>query len=316
MARLLVVRFSALGDLASTAPFLSSATSEHEITLLTSPLGKAYFKDSDYIHEIIELKDKRVTTLIKLIPRVFRSFDYFVDLHGSDRSRFLSLFAGCERLSNYVANYQNLQPEESLAGYVKPGSASQFDYYSILSMLPGYCFEPKPFVTRSKSYVVLNIGSSEKWRSKRLPVEKWQQIVSRLNERFGLRYVLTGAAEEVGYITEVARQLPGDCEIVAGKTDLGALKSILRGAYLTVSTDSGPMHMSAVEGTPTIGLFGPTNWVRSAPYGPWSTVLFDPIRYPDASPPAKSLLQEDDYFRHIDIDRGLEQIEPYLGLDD
>ncbi len=312
MSSLLVVRFSALGDLASTAPYLSCAARTHDITLLTSPLGKDYFSDAGYIHNILELKDTRVATLLKMIPKVFNTFDYFVDLHGNDRSRFLSHFSRGERLSNYVKTYRNLTPEDALAGYVKQGSAGQFDYFSILSMLPGYRFQPEPFEPKPRDYIVLNIGSSGKWLSKRLPLSKWQEIVQILLERYGLPFLLTGAADEVVYITETARLLPGKHEIVAGKTNLSELKAILQNAYLTVSTDSGPMHMSAVERTPTIGIFGPTNWVRSAPYGPWSTVLFDRVRYPESVPPAKSLLEVDDYFSHIDIREGLAAISDYL----
>lgn len=312
MSSLLVVRFSALGDLASTAPFLACAARTHEITLLTSPLGRAYFSDVGYIRDILELKDKRVGTLLKMIPHMLKPFDYFVDLHGNDRSRFLSRFSRGRRLSNYVRDYRNLTPDEILSAYAKPGSAGQFDYYSILSMLPGYRFHPDTFVSKPHDYIVLNIGSSEKWLSKRLPQEKWREIALILLERFGLPFVFTGSADEADYIYSVARFLPGKHEMVAGKTDLPELKRILRNAYLTVSTDSGPMHMSAVEGTPTVGLFGPTNWIRSAPYGPWSTVLFDPVRYPDALPPAKSLLEVDDYFSHIDIRKGLAAIADYL----
>lgn len=307
-----MVRFSALGDLASTAPFLSCAAQTHAITLLTSPLGKAYFSDADFIQKVLVLKDKRLFTLVKMIPQVIRPFDYFVDLHGNDRSRFLSWFARGKKLSNYVRDYRNLTPEDGLVNYVKLGSAGQFDYFSILSMLPGYRFQPVSFIPKPHDYIVLNIGSSEKWCSKRLPLEKWQEIVGVLLERYGLPFVFTGSSDELDYITMVASALPGKHEIVAGKTDLPALKALLRHAFLTVSTDSGPMHMSAVEGTPTIGLFGPTNWIRSAPFGPWSTVLFDSVRYPDSQPPPKSLLAVDDYFKHIDIRDGLEAIRDYL----
>ncbi|MBI1284613.1 MAG: hypothetical protein GC183_09800 [Thiobacillus sp.] len=313
MSSLLVVRFSALGDLASTAPYLSCAARTHDITLLTSPLGKNYFSDAAYIHNILELKDTRLSTLLKMIPKVFdNTFDYFIDLHGNDRSRFLSRFARGQRLSNYAKAYRNLTPEAAIANYVKQGSAGQFDYFSILSMLPGYRFEPEPFEPKPRDYIVLNIGSSEKWLSKRLPLAKWQEITQILLQHYDLPFMLTGAADEVDYITETARSLPGRHEIVAGKTTLIELKAILKNAYLTVSTDSGPMHMSAVERTPTIGIFGATNWLRSAPYGPWSTVLFDRLRYPEGVPPARSLLEVDDYFGHVDIREGLAAISDYL----
>ena len=37
---------------------------------------------------------------------------------------------------------------------------------------------------------------------------------------------------------------------------------------LVVANDSGPMHISAAMGTPTVGLFGPNLPERFGPYGP------------------------------------------------
>jgi len=38
-------------------------------------------------------------------------------------------------------------------------------------------------------------------------------------------------------------------------------------ASLLVTTDSGPMHIAAAVGTPVVALFGPTDPVRTGPYG-------------------------------------------------
>lgn len=47
---------------------------------------------------------------------------------------------------------------------------------------------------------------------------------------------------EKAYIEEVAKHIIGEKEIVAGKTTLLELKHILTHAFLTISTDSAPMH--------------------------------------------------------------------------
>jgi len=312
MARLLVVRFSALGDLASTVPFIRSLDPEHQITLFTSPLGAEYFADEGCIDEIKVLENKKISTLLKHLPGMFSAYDYYIDLHGNDRSKFCSLFTRAKVLSNYTKGFTQRMPEGELMAYAKPGSACQFDYFSIPSMLPGYEFRPEPFEQKPKDYIVINAGSSEKWKSKRLSFEKWEEIIRVLLDRYELPFIFTGSADEAEYVRDLAARLPGKSDVVAGKTSLKELKEVLGRAYLTVSTDSGPMHISAVEKTPTIGLFGATNWIRSAPYGPWSTVAFDRKRYPDAQPPAKMIQTPGDYYRNIDIEAALSEIKAFI----
>ena len=40
-----------------------------------------------------------------------------------------------------------------------------------------------------------------------------------------------------------------------------------------VTCDSGPMHIAAAMGTPTVALFGPTDPLRTGPYGRGHRVL-------------------------------------------
>jgi lipopolysaccharide heptosyltransferase I len=67
---------------------------------------------------------------------------------------------------------------------------------------------------------------------------------------------------------------PGERELaeaigcrVAPPTNLRELAGILLRAKLVIGADTGPLHLAAALGTPTIGLFGPTNPARNGPYG-------------------------------------------------
>lgn len=50
------------------------------------------------------------------------------------------------------------------------------------------------------------------------------------------------------------------------KTSLLQLIELLRGASLVVANDSGPLHIAAALGRPTLGLFGPTDPCRFGPF--------------------------------------------------
>jgi len=60
---------------------------------------------------------------------------------------------------------------------------------------------------------------------------------------------------------------------LAGKTDLIELAAVLSRAALVVSVDTGPMHLAAALGRPVVAVFGPTNPVRTGPYGPGHTLV-------------------------------------------
>jgi ADP-heptose:LPS heptosyltransferase len=54
---------------------------------------------------------------------------------------------------------------------------------------------------------------------------------------------------------------------VTPKTTLSQLAAIISRCTAIISNDSGPMHISASLGIPTLGIFGPTNPRQQGPYG-------------------------------------------------
>jgi len=290
-----VMRFSALGDIAYTLPFLRALTVKPLI--VTTPLGRELLRDE--FDDFLLLKSKRLADLFSLVVELRRRrFDRLIDLQNNDRSWAIGALSGArQRYTNRgmprgVPTYDNMLRILEPSGLLGPLDTE---------------FRPKP-----REYIVLNAGSSPKWASKRLPTAKWRAFAERLAERFGLPFVLTGAADEVDYVAELAKHLPGEVRNLAGRTSLPELKALLGGAYLTVSTDSAAMHIAAAQKTPTIGLFGATNWLRSAPFGPWSTVLYDRSRYADGRPPIPNLEASGPYYDHIDLNEGLERLAPFL----
>jgi ADP-heptose:LPS heptosyltransferase len=93
--------------------------------------------------------------------------------------------------------------------------------------------------------------------------------------------VWIGSASERDY-TEGVRELAGARTLnLAGRTTAGEFVALLAGAALVVSNDSGPMHVAAALGTPTLGLFGPETPQMYAPVGLATRVLYRP---PPCSP--------------------------------
>jgi len=59
----------------------------------------------------------------------------------------------------------------------------------------------------------------------------------------------------------------------AGETTLRELAALASLADLFITTDTGPMHLSAAAGARVVALFGPTAPWRTGPYGPGHEVI-------------------------------------------
>jgi len=66
---------------------------------------------------------------------------------------------------------------------------------------------------------------------------------------------------------EIDCRLDGEATNMTGKTSLVEMGGLLKEMDLLVASDTGPVHMAAALGTPTLVVFGPTEPGRTGPYG-------------------------------------------------
>ena len=124
--------------------------------------------------------------------------------------------------------------------------------------------------------VGIHPGSGGSATSRRWPKERFAQIADKLAEIYGARVIITGSPSEVELANEVARLMKTVPVIAAGQMSIGQLIGLIDKLHLYISNDTGPMHISAAMGTPTIGLFGPNTPVRYKPYGNQHISIYKP----------------------------------------
>lgn len=85
----------------------------------------------------------------------------------------------------------------------------------------------------------------------------------------GLEILLLGGPSDAALLDQVRAHAPTArfCELDVGRLDVRALAETVAGLDLVVSVDSGPAHLAAGFGVPTIVLFGPTAPSRWGPVG-------------------------------------------------
>lgn len=299
-----VMRFSALGDIAMTRPLIEQL--KQKPLIITSALGKEVL--SDIADDFLLLPSKKISDVLKLTHTIRNGgIQTLIDLQDSDRTRVMRL------LANKRTAKQNLIVPAIVDRAITNLSATELFIASAeqAGLTNPYDYSPKKL---NKDYIVVHPGSSQRWLSKRLPLEKWQEFGRLLEDRFALPIMITGDASERDYVQAIQKVLSGRSENLSGTLSIPALKTLLDQAYLTVSTDSGPMHLSAVLKTPTIGLFGATSWKYFAPFGPWSTAVYDPIYYQNRPPPQKNLLHCAGAYQHIKLEPALEKLNAFLQI--
>jgi len=117
--------------------------------------------------------------------------------------------------------------------------------------------------------VLVGINPFSVWLTKRWPLEYWAELAELIRARLGARVVVIGGPSD---LTEAARlgQVAGAGIVsLVGRTDLGTLNALAERMSAFVSNDSGPAHIAAMRGIPTIVVFGSTTTdLGYVPVGP------------------------------------------------
>lgn len=114
----------------------------------------------------------------------------------------------------------------------------------------------------ARPYVVLHPGASEARR--RWSPEAFAQVGDDLAAQ-GRTVVLTGARGEADATAAVRGAMRAPALDLTGRTDLGVLAALLRGARLLVTNDTGLSHLASATKTPSVVVFIASDKARWAP---------------------------------------------------
>jgi heptosyltransferase-2 len=114
-------------------------------------------------------------------------------------------------------------------------------------------------------------------RSKLWPAERFAAACERLSAGSGARVVVLGGADEHELSRRVADSLSEPPLMLQGRTSLGELMGVLSELSLFLTNDSGPMHLAAALGTPTVAVFGPTDPRETGPFSGKARVVREAV---------------------------------------
>ena len=113
---------------------------------------------------------------------------------------------------------------------------------------------------------------------KRWEVEKWAQVADALANQLDATVVFTGGDQERDLVQAVQTKMKHSAASLVGETNIGGLAALYSRARIVLGVDSGPMHLAAAVGTPTVTLFGAADPVE---FGTWGDPIQHPILFSD-----------------------------------
>lgn len=267
MKKILVVRFSSIGDIVLTTPVLRCMKQQLpnvEIHYLT----KASFADLVSVNPHVD----RVITIQKSINEVLpvlrsEKYDFLVDLHNNVRTLALKQKLGVSNASFPKYNVSkwilvrfkwNRLPEhhvvERYFEAVKPlGIVNDHKPCDFFLLPQDRISTDDRFFLAEKTYVAVAIGAQ--YATKRLPTHKLVDLINQLEGPV----ILLGGPTDVSVAAEIQKQTTHPHVIdLCGKLSLRESASVVQQAAVLVTHDTGLMHIASAFQTPTVSIWGNT----------------------------------------------------------
>jgi len=280
---ILVIRLSAMGDVAMTIPVLQQLLHQNpdiKITVLTQNFMAPLFEplERTAVHSIeTKGKHKGLTGLYRLFGELKKQyqFDAIADLHNVLRSKVInSLFkiAGVKTASidkgrkekrelTSRRNKSLVQLKTSVQRYADVFNSLGLPLVLDVFQLP-FSKQSLPtgiapqFAVAKKNICIAPFAKHEE---KMYPPAKMKMIIQKLsgNSHYQL-YLLGGGKNEVAILDEWAKEFPAVINL-AGKYSFKEELAIISHMDLMVSMDSANMHLASLFGVPVVSIWGATH---------------------------------------------------------
>lgn len=286
MANILIIRFSALGDVAMTVPVIYSLAQsypQHKITVLSNGHLKSLFAYAPSNVEFIGVNLKKDYKGFLGLNRLFRElkskkFDYVADLHDVLRSKYLRFRFSLKGIP--VAHIdKGRDGKKALTrreGKVLIQQPSSFDRYKKVFEDLGFPFElhfesiygtDGPAISVELGSLVGLKTSCERWigiapfakhKEKTYPPELMEQVIAHFSENTFTKVFLFGGKEDASAFAKWTAKYP-TVRAVNGKLGMEDELLLMSQLDVMVSMDSANMHFASLVNTPVVSIWGATH---------------------------------------------------------
>jgi len=304
---LLVIRLSAMGDVAMTVPVLKALTHQNDelkITVLSQAMFAPLFdniNNVEFVTADIKGNHKGIFGLYKLAKAINRlEIEEVADLHNVLRSKILRRFLGLRKRKFAVIDKGRSEKAKLIANRtksIKPLKTTHERYADVFRSL-GYTIDLKSTNQLNRLDLPPNIGElirngTKKWvgiapfakhKPKTYPFNQTQKVIEYLSKKDEIKiFLFGGGADEIKVLESIVFKLENVIS-VAGKFSFREELRLISNLDAMISMDSANGHLAALFGVKTLTLWGATHpYAGFAPlYQPSENQLFpDPIKFPN-----------------------------------
>lgn len=115
--------------------------------------------------------------------------------------------------------------------------------------------------------VTMHVGGDGFDGRKRWAPERFARVANYLVERFDAHIVLVGGKADIPMTNATAALIRRNVRSLTGKTSLKVTGALIEASALFIGNDSSPLHIAAAVGTPSVGVYGPSDWTEFHPVG-------------------------------------------------
>ncbi len=262
-----VIRHAALGDMVLTRCFIIEARKLFPNAKITLSVISNYTRGIpedlvDRVH-IIHGTDQRGASLLKRIRKIreLGYHDLIFDLAGGNRSFMTCLFTPA--MVKFGFPYRKLR---ALMFYDVTTCRTDlnFEVNDMLSMLhvlgakthyPHIYNMPGQPLKREKPYIVYFIGASDAYKC--WPLNNFSDLIKNISEQYPNHdHLILEGIKDWESANEILRCAAHDKNVQVVNTEtIDDTTSLLKGADLVVSNDTGIRHVAITCETPTVGIF-------------------------------------------------------------
>ncbi len=265
MKRILIIRFSSIGDIVLSTPVVEAIKTQLkdvEIHYLTKKQYAPLLSSNPDIDKLIVLD-----TSLKQVNKILKSYryDFVVDLHHNLRSFIIK-----QTLKKPHATFSKLNFKKWLYVNFKINRLPRIhliDRYfqavralgvrneqrSAKYVIPDDTFIPEKLKQNIPGrYIVIAIGG--KFATKRLPKEK----IVRLCKGLAQHIVLIGGKNEKETAAYIRQEVNKNISDTCGQLSLNQSALLIKNAALLITHDTGMMHIGAALGKDIIVIWGNT----------------------------------------------------------
>jgi ADP-heptose:LPS heptosyltransferase len=279
--RLLIIRTSAMGDVALTTPVLRALAQQYpdiEMVLLTRPAFKPFFYSIDGLTLFFidpKVRHEGFSGLISLFRDLSGGgkFDRVIDLHDVLRSQVLRSLFRIKGVPYYVIDKGRREKKEVITGQKKSKVKHTVERYSDTFAKAGFpvqltegpwiipseeALSKIASITGSGNGLKIGVAPFAMHKLKMWPEEYMIRLLQMISEKHQVTFFLFGGKEETDKLNILHDRVPNSHN-TSGVLNLDEELALMSRLDLMIAMDSSNMHMAALTGVKVVSIWGGTD---------------------------------------------------------